>query len=332
MRGKLVLLIACGAIALSGCTRLVFVRGHDFVNPQLYTMRADGTEQLNLSQTEFNSSFPDVSSDGSTVAFSSGVIAGGAVNNVYLMPVSGGARAQLTTGAFQKWVPRWGLREYADRIVYSESGTTGTRSLHIVSTDGAAQLLTNSGTDFSDTYADIYYSALDGKYKVIFSHLNVLTGRSRLFTINVDGSNQPEQLTKDIHDDEDMPVVSHDGRMVAYRAYSYSSDTPFEAIRVISIDNWQRVSEFRLPIPRLINVRGIGWSRSDRKLYVSMEISDITDVHFTEERAEVFAMRPDGSGLIRLTYNKVPDYWPNGIPCKSWWGFVCTVIDVFTGE
>ena len=332
MKGKLAFMIACGAMVLSGCTRLVFVRGHDSATPQLYTMRADGTEQVNLSQTEFNSSFPDASPDGSTVAFSSGVIAGGGVHNVYLMPASGGARTQLTTGAFQKWAPRWGLREYANRIVYSESGTTGTRRLYLVSTDGAAQVLTNPGTDFSDTYADIYCSALDDKYKVIFSRLNVLTGRSRLFTINVDGSNQPGQLTKDIHDDEDMPVVSHDGRMVAYHAYSYSSDAPFEAVRVMSIDNWQRVSEFRLPIPQLMNVRGIGWSRSDRKLYVSMETSEVTDVHFIEERAEVFSMRPDGSERIRLTYNKIPDYWPNGIPCKPWWGFVCTMVDVFTGE
>ncbi len=65
-------------------------------------------------------------------------------------------------------------------------------------------------------------------------------------------------MTKDIHDNEDMPVVSHDGRLVAYRAYRFSADTSFEAIRIMMVDNWRPVSEIKLQITDQSNTRGIG--------------------------------------------------------------------------
>lgn len=335
MTGRyLALLVAFGAVALSGCAELVFVHGHDSrsVIPQVYKMQADGTGQANLSQTESFSSFPDPSADGARIAFTSGTGIGAAAVNIYLMPASGGERSQLTAGAFQNWTPRWGLNEYANRIVYSATGASGTDKLYIVNTAGAAHLLTNPGPDFSDRFPDIYYSLAHNKYRIIFSRQHVTAGRARLFTIDADGTGEAEMVTKDRDDNEDMPVVSHDGRFVAYKAIPIMPDTFMEAVRVMSVDNWQRVSEFRLPVPNLINIAGIGWSRSDRRLYVAMESSEVTDVQFTEERREIFSMRPDGSDQRRLTNNKVPDSWPNGMPCRPRWRFLCSIFDSVSGE
>ncbi len=64
-----------------------------------------------------------------------------------------------------------------------------------------------------------------------------------------------------------------------------------------------------------------------------METSDVSDVQFTEERAEIFSMKLNGADQKRLTKNKVPDYWPNGIPCSpGFWRFPCAFADGITGE
>ena len=96
--------IAFSIVFIAGCSpELVFTRGHESaLTPQIYRMKADGTQETNISQSVFSSAFPDVSPAGNTIAFSSGTIAGGSVGNVYLMPVNGGERSQLTTGAFQR--------------------------------------------------------------------------------------------------------------------------------------------------------------------------------------------------------------------------------------
>jgi len=333
-RKSLLLFVIFCLVLFTGCAELVFVRGHESsITPQIYRMRADGTQEVNVTQSVYSSSFPDVSPDGATIAFSSGTIAGGSVDNVYLIPVNGGERTQLSTGIYQKFCPRWGLNEYGNRIVYTQLGPAGVNRLYIVDTNGAAQLLTNPGPDYSDTTADIYYSVRDSRYKVIFSRTHVTTNRKRLFFINADGTGEAGMMTKDIHDDEDLPVVSHDGRLVAYRASRFSADTVFEAVRIMTVDDWRLVSEIKLRIPDQINIRGIGWSRSDRRLYVSIETSDVTGIQFTEERAEIFSMKLDGSDHKRLTNNKVPDYWPNGIPCRpGFWQFLCAFADGITGE
>jgi len=72
---------------LAGCSELVFVRGRDSATPQIYKMRADGSQEEDLSRTLFNSSYPDASPDGRKIAFSSGNIEGGAAVNIYLMPL-----------------------------------------------------------------------------------------------------------------------------------------------------------------------------------------------------------------------------------------------------
>jgi hypothetical protein len=326
--------IVC-VVSITGCSpEVVFTRGHDAaLTAQIYKMKADGTQEVNITQNAFVSAFPDVSPAGDRIAFSAGAAEGDAFGNVYLMPVSGGQRTQLTAGAFQKAVPRWGLRDYGNRIVYSQFGDGGTRRLYIVDTSGAAYLLTNPGPDYADTSADIFYNPADGLYKVIFSRTHLPTQRKRLFYINADGTGGAHMVSKDIHDDEEMPVVSRNGRFVAYRASRNTADTFFEAIRVMTVNDWQRVSEVMLRVPDQINIRGIGWSRGDRRLYVSMETSDVTGVQFTEERAEIFSMTVHGADQKRLTKNKVPDTWPNGVPCSpGFWQFQCGLIDAMTGE
>jgi Tol biopolymer transport system component len=329
------LFIAFSIAFIAGCSpEIVFTRGHESaLTPQIYRMKADGTQETNISQSVFSSAFPDASPAGNTIAFSSGTIAGGSVGNVHLMPVNGGERTQLTAGTFQKAFPRWGLREYGKRIVYSQLGDGGTRRLYIVDTNGAAYVLTNPGPDYADTAADIFYNPADGLYKVIFSRTHLPTQRKRLFFINADGTGEARMITKDIHDDEEMPVVSHNGRFVAYRATRNTADSYFEAVRVMTVNDWQPASEIKLRVPDQINIRGIGWSRSDRRLYVSMETSDVTDVQYTEERAEIFSMTLHGADQKRLTKNKVPDYWPNGVPCSpGFWQFQCALADAITGE
>jgi hypothetical protein len=327
--------IAFSIVFIAGCSpELVFSRGPNAPDsPQIYRMKADGTDEVNITQNAFRNNYPDPSPAGNQVVYVTGAAAGGSAINLYLMPSGGGERTQLTTGAYQNFYPRWGSREYANRIVYSQAGSGGTYRLYIVDTNGASRLLTNPGPDYADKMADIFYSPADGCYKVIFSRMHLPTQRQRLHYINADGTGDARMITKDLQDDEEMPVVSHNGCFVAYRAYRHTADTTFEAVRVMTVDNWQPVSEIKLRIPDQVLVHGIGWSRSDRRLYVAMETSDVTGVEHMEDRAEIFSMTIHGADQKRLTKNKVPDTWPSGIPCSpGFWQFQCALADAITGE
>jgi hypothetical protein len=100
----------------------------------------------------------------------------------------------------------------------------------------------------------------------------------------------------------------------------------------MTVDDWQPVKEIKLTSPAQINIRGIGWSRSGRRLYVSIEASDVQGVTYTEERAEIFSVKMDGTGQKRLTTNKIVDYWPNGVPCALFFQPLCSIIDWFSGQ
>jgi Tol biopolymer transport system component len=324
-------LISAGCLFTCGCAQLVFVRGLEvFEVPQIYKMTAYGTEVINITQNNFNSTGPDVSPDGATLAFSSGNIEGGAAVNLYLMNVNGGERSQLTAGAFQDFLPRWGLRGYSDQIVFSQVRPNFTRRLYLVSTTGWERMLTDPPHDVSDVGGDIYFSQREGTYRVVFARRYPYPKPgSDLFSVRVDGTGI-EQITNTPEVDEDQPAVSPDGRLLAYRAMHMAAIA--DNIRISTVDDWQPVREIKLASPAQINIRGIGWSRSGRRLYVSIEASDVQGVTYTEERAEIFSVKVDGTGQKRLTNNKTVDYWPNGIPCHFLWRPLCGVIDWFSGQ
>jgi Tol biopolymer transport system component len=325
-------LISAGCLFTCGCAQLVFVRGHEaFEVPQIYKMTAYGTEVVNITQNDFHNSVPDVSPDGTTLAFSSeDDMPPGVAENIYLMSVNGGERSPLTSGAFQKFVPRWGMMAYSDQIVFSSVRSNFTRQLYLVSTSGWLRLLTNPVHDVSDVGGDIYFSQREETYRVVFVRKYPYPKPgSDLFSIRVDGTGI-EQITNTPEVDEDQPVVSPDGRLLAYRAMHMVAAA--DNIRILALDDWQPIREIKLASPAQINIRGIGWSRSGRRLYVSIEASDVQGVTYTEERAEIFSVKVDGTGQKRLTNNKTVDYWPNGIPCGLFWRPLCAVIDWFSSQ
>ena len=325
-------LVSAGCLFTWGCAQLVFVRGHEgFEVPQIYKMTAYGTDEINMTQSNFHSSLPDVSPDGTTLAFASEDDSPpGASENIYLMSVDGGERSQLTVGVFQKFFPRWGLKGYSDQIVFSQIRSNFTFRLYLVSTDGGMRMLTDPAQDVSDVGGDIYFSQREETYRVVFVRKYPYPKPgSDLFSIRVDGTGI-EQITNTPEVDEDQPVVSLDGRLLAYRAMHTVATA--DNIRILTVDNWQPVREIKLASPAQINIRGIGWSRSGNRLYVSIEASDVLGVAYTEERAEIFSVKVDGTGQKRLTNNKTVDYWPNGIPCHPLWRPLCSIIDWFSGQ
>jgi Tol biopolymer transport system component len=149
---------------------------------------------------------------------------------------------------------------------------------------------------------------------------------SDLFSIRVDGTGI-EQITNSPEVDEEQPVVSPDGRFSPIGRHTVATA---DNIRILTVDDWQP-SEIEL-VAGSDQHQGIGWSRSGRRLYVSIEASDVLGVTYTEERAEIFSVKADGTGQKRLTNNKTVDYWPNGIPCHPLGRPLCSVIDWFSGQ
>jgi Tol biopolymer transport system component len=294
-------------------------------------MTAYGTEEGNMTQSNFHSTLPDASPDGTALAFASeDDMPPGVSENIYLMSLDGGERSPLTVGVFQKFFPRWGLKGYSDQIVFSQIRSNLTLQLYLVSTSGWVRMLTNPPHDVSDVGGDIYFSQREGTYRVVFVRKYPYPKPgSDLFSIRVDGTGI-EQITNSPEVDEEQPVVSPDGRFLAYRGRHTVATA--DNIRILTVDNWEPVIEIKLAPPAQINIRGIGWSRSGRRLYVSIEASDVQGVTYTEERAEIFSVKADGTGQKRLTNNKTVDYWPNGIPCALFLRPLCAVIDWFSGQ
>jgi len=289
----------------TGCAQLVYVSNLDG-NDQVYRMRATGASKTNISDNEYIDHFPDVSPDGKKIVFSS--LRQDPGEHIYIMDTDGRNLQQITSGNLQRTMPRWSPEGL---IAFAYPSYTRNEKIWTIRSDGTEMhQVTNPGPNESDDGGHDFYA---GGQRIVFSRYNRTTRDRDLYSIYFDGTQGLEQITVTSDISETLPVVSHDERFLAYRVFHH--DGSEDTIRIVDIGTWALVKEIVFQPPADQNIFGLDFSGDDRRLFVGIESSDVSDPD-PRKKLEIFSIKTDGTGQKQLTNNEVEDYWPSGIPCR----------------
>jgi Tol biopolymer transport system component len=299
MRTSIIGLVLSCLTILSGCERVVFVSERDG-HAQIYRMAQFGWWQRNISDNTFTDHFPDVSPDATRIVFSS--LRDGPGENIYVMATDGTGVTPLTSGTGQRTQPRWGA---TDRIAFQYPAYHRNTQIWTMNSDGTdLQQLTHPDMNESDDGGHDFYEA---GAMLVFSRLDWTTQRRVLYTVKSDGTGTPVRVTTTQDVSETLPVVSHNGQLLAFRLFHHATHT--DRIGVLNVGDWTPVSEIALQPPAARNISGIDFAKGDQRLYFSVQTSELTG-NPIDVRQEIFSIKLDGSDQRRLTNNTAGDTWP----------------------
>lgn len=315
---RLVLLTTALLLGAWGCAKLVFVSDRDG-HTQIYRMRDSGGSQANVSGNAQGEAFPDVASDGKSVVL---VSEPGGRHRVVVRRLTPAGLATgetiLADGTTRKTRPRWSCQR--DAVVYADFLTDSQASLFVARLDaggaplGSPARVTQPGPGESDSGG---HDFLEEGNKIVFSRRNPATDSFDLFALATDGSTpaQPVVITRELN--ETLPVVSRDGRLLAYREHFMITPGGVERIVIVRTGTWQTYRTLALAPPAAADsIDALGFSHDDRTLYVAAQAVGST-ASSASGRREIFALRVDGTGgQRRLTDNAALDSQPDGIPRK----------------
>jgi Tol biopolymer transport system component len=298
---------------VSGCAqRLVFERGNGINEAQIYTMRITGRFPSNISNNIFVDSSPNVCPDGKTIAFSSSrdiqratreIDVYRSSKDIYMMNTNGSNVRQLTHGTGRARDPKCS----GQGLIAFAAPVNGVDRIWTVRTDGTGlREVTNPGLNEKDVGCDFY----DDGRRIVFVRVDEPTGRSDLYSVSFDGSQAVQRITNTLDVSENLPVVSHDGRLLAYVASS--PGTGNTSIRLMNVGSWALINEIAMQPPASKVIRSLGFSCDDKQLFVSVESSDVSG-NYQPYKFELFSIKTDGTDQKRVTRNGVGDYWPSAI-------------------
>src|SRR5512136_2123780 len=303
MKNGLLSWTLAGLVLLSGCgASVVFVSDRDG-RDQIYSMAGNGLSQQNLSNNSAYEQFPDISPDATKIVFSSFRNAPG--ENIYIMGLDGQNVQQVTAGIGQRTRPRWAPNGL---IAFTHPAYTQGARIWTIRSDGSGlAAVTSPGPNESDDNGHDFY---DAGRMIVFSRYDGATKKRDLYATKSDGTGAAQQITNTPELSEVAPVVSHDGRLLAYRAFYHG--TGRDSIRIVSTGNWALVREITLQPPADINISGISFRGDDQGLYVSVQASDVPGTN-VGIRQEIFSIGIDGQNQQRLTTNEWGDTSPVAI-------------------
>jgi hypothetical protein len=289
-----------GLVLLTGCgTSLVFVSDRDG-RDQIYSMTSSGFNQRNLSNNSAYEHFPDISPDAAKIVFSSFRNLPG--ENIYIMDLDGQNVRQVTTGTGQRIRPRWAPN---DLIAFTHPAYTAGARIWTIRSDGSGLAsVTSPGPNESDDSGHDFY---DAGRMIVFSRYDSATQKRDLYTTKSDGTGAPQQITNTPDISEVAPVVSHDGRLLAHRAFYHG--TGRDSIRIVSTENWALIREITLQTPADINISGLSFQGDDLGLYISVQASGVPGSDIGKKQ-EIFSIGIDGRNQQRLTNNEWSDTSP----------------------
>lgn len=304
MKRGLFAIFLVSLLLTSGCAGgVVLERGNGVTEAQIYRMRITGGSQVNISDNRFVDYSPDVCPDGKKIVFSSSRDDYRSSRDIYIMDRNGRNVRQLTAGRGRARNPKCSSRG----LIAFAAPARGFDRIWTVRTDGTGlREVTNPGPNEKDVGCDFY----DDGRKIVFVRVDEPTGRSDLYSVSFDGSQAVQRLTNTPDISENFPVVSHDGRLLAY--VTSSPSTGNTSIRLMNVGSWALINEIAMQPPASKVIRGLGFSCDDKQLFVSVESSDVSG-NYQPYKFELFSIKTDGTDQKRVTRNGVGDYWPSAI-------------------
>ncbi len=129
--------------------QIAFVTDRDGNDDEIYVMNADGTGVINLTNSAGNDSEPDVSPDGTKLAFRT---ERDGADEIYVMNADGTGVMNLTNNAGEDFSPAWSLDGTKLAFV---SDRDGNREIYVINVDGSneVRLTNNLQDDYSPSWS-----------------------------------------------------------------------------------------------------------------------------------------------------------------------------------
>jgi parallel beta-helix repeat protein len=258
--------------------KIVFHSNRDN-NFKIYSMNADGTNQIRLTANPGNDQYAVWSPDGSKIAFTSEKDGN---QEIYVMNADGTNQIRLTYNTESDWVPDWSPD--GRKIVFT-SNRDGNNEIYIMNADGSNQIrLTMNPADDRDP---VFSS---GGSKIAFESNR--DGNPEIYVMNVDGT-EVTRLTYNNAVDR-HPDWSPDGTKIVFTSNRDGND---EIYTMNSDGNGQTRLTFH--------------EASDLDPTFSPYGTKIAFSSNRDGNYEIYVMNVDGSNLIRLTISEGEDYRPD---------------------
>ena len=291
-------LLTCGSAGFAACdaagpnednplkNRIAFESGRTTAGSRIYTMRPDGSDVREfVIGLQGSVSGPDISADGERLAFEHS-------HDIYTIRWDGRDLRRLTVHPMSDAEPRWAPD--GSKLVFT-SARSGAGDLYVVSADGSELIrLTNDprmegyGVDWSPDGTKIALTVQDSE-------------GPNIYTIDANGENRV-QVTS-LPGGGSWPSWSPDGSQLAFMGFG-----TFVGLYKIDADGSDRT----LLDPALVNYSP-AWSADGKAIAYTRASPLASDGYFGSEE-EIVIVASDGTGLVRLTSNSVPDSRPSWGP------------------
>lgn len=184
-------------------------------HPSQIVVRNGSGGITNLSNNSFDEHTPDVSPDGSRIAFISNR-RGAGYQELWVMNSDGSGAAQLTMASssndFSDAFPRWSPD--GTKIAYMRSAA-GTVNIWVIDADdpGTAEPLTSDGRSFDPTWSP------DGSM-IAYEHMQSSSDQAHIWLMDADGADPHSVVATPGDYNEHYPVWSPDGSRIYYNSYT----------------------------------------------------------------------------------------------------------------
>jgi Tol biopolymer transport system component len=189
--------------------KIAFDARHDCCDEEIFSMNADGTALVQLTENESNDDGADWSRDGTKIVWAH--TPDDTQNNIdiWVMNADGTDQTQLTSDPIPDWQPSWSPD--GTKIAFTRREVDGEAAdLFVMNSDGSGRVNLTNSPDLED--ADAAWSP-DGS-KIAFARASVFDLNWEIYVMNANGSG-PIQLTDDPSFDA-YPAWSPDGQKIAF--------------------------------------------------------------------------------------------------------------------
>ncbi|HKZ77953.1 MAG TPA: CHRD domain-containing protein [Pyrinomonadaceae bacterium] len=297
--------------------KIAFASGRDTVGSrsQIYTMNADGSNVVRLTNNLANETQPHWSPDGSRIVFTTDrdkvCDFFSCYSEIYLMSADGSNPVRLTNNTANDTSPVWSPD--GNKIAF-QSNRNGNYEIYVINADGSNAVRLTNNIDF-----DVLPSWSPDGNKLAFQR--GINAEAEIYVMNANGSNQIRitnngnsgktskgEFSGDVIIEPDgvedtEPAWSPNGTRIAF---STNRDGHYE----IYLMNTDGASQTRLTNDTSVQSGIPAWSPDGTKIvFTSANINDQNGTSF-----EISVMNADGSNRTKLTNNSTLDWEPGWQP------------------